>query len=47
VFDLLFSELPFRFVPKALFLAFGFSRSLPQLMGTLPDFLSVDHSVNS
>jgi hypothetical protein len=43
VFDLLFSELPFGFMPEALFLAFGFSRGLPQLMGALPGFLSVDH----
>jgi hypothetical protein len=33
VFDLLFFELSFGFMPEALFLAFGFSRGLPQLMG--------------
>jgi hypothetical protein len=43
VFDLIFFELSFGFMPKALFLAFGFSRGLPQLMGALPGFLSVEH----
>jgi hypothetical protein len=45
VFDLLFSELQFGFMPEALFLAFGFSRGFPQLVSAFSDFLSVDHLV--
>ena len=47
VFDLLFFELSFGFMPEAIFLAFGFSRGLPQLMGALPDFVYIEHLGNS
>ena len=47
VFDLLFFELPFGFMPEAVFLAFRFSRGLPQLMGALSDFVYIEHLGNS
>ncbi len=47
VFDLLFFELSFGFMPEAIFMAYGFSRGLPQLMGALPDFVYIEHLSNS